>query len=134
MWLIPLVNMQTWYKILIEKGTLYGLYFSSFYLMSKPNQSTCPFGLHFGFMHLGLAFYLFIGIIWFAFWIHASASGFFFFFWHFGFMRLASFLTSAFCTVLHCSWNMGIKINKYCPVSVNNNQKLFFYYLLFLIK
>ena len=43
------------------------------------NQSTCPFGLHFGFMHLGLAFYLFIGIIWFAFWIHASASGFFFF-------------------------------------------------------
>ena len=44
------------------------------------NQSTCPFGLHFGFMHLGLAFYLFIGIIWFAFWIHASASGFFFFF------------------------------------------------------
>ena len=64
------------------------------------NQSTCPFGLHFGFMHLGLAFYLFIGIIWFAFWIHASASGFFFFFWHFGFMRLAFFFFDQ--CVLHC--------------------------------
>ena len=67
--------MQTWYKILIEKGTLYGLYFSSFYLMSKPNQFTCPFGLHFGFMHLGLAFYLFIYLL--------ESFGL-----HFGFMRL----------------------------------------------
>lgn len=99
--------MQTWYKILIEKGTLYGLYFSSFYLMSKPNQSTCPFGLHFGFMHLGLAFYLFIYLLE-SFGLHFGFMrlrlALFFFFWHFGFMRLASsFLTSTFCTVLHCS-------------------------------
>lgn len=92
--------MQTWYKILIEKGTLYGLYFSSFYLMSKPNQSTCPFGLHFGFMHLGLAFYLFIGIIWFAFWIHASASGSFFFFLAFWIHASGFFFFDQY--VLHC--------------------------------
>ena len=56
--------------------------------------------------------------IWFAFWIHAFVSSLFFFFFFFLILApLALFIEHEQC----------IKANEQCFVSVNSNQKLFFY-------